>query len=61
LIWRGRVPSKVPKEWITDVEERARLDNVREKGRRRINVEMVRSVFGKEKGKVYVEGAEPVA
>jgi len=51
----------VPKEWITDVEERARLDNVREKGRRRINVEMVRSVFGKEKGKVYVEGAEPVA
>jgi len=53
--------SKVPKEWITDVEERARLDEVREKGRRRSSVEMIKGVFGKEMGKVYVEGVEPVA
>jgi len=57
LAWQ----SKVPKEWITDVEERARLDKVREKGRRRSSVEMLRNVFGKVKGKVYAEGVEEVA
>ena len=52
LVWQ----SKVPKEWITDAEERARLDEEREKGRRRSSVEILRGVFGKEKGKVYAEG-----
>jgi len=51
----------VPKEWISDLEERARMDTVRASGRRRSSVEMVRGVFGKGKGKVYVEGVEPVA
>jgi len=44
--------SKVPKEWIADVEERDRLDEIREKGRRRSSVEMIKGVFGEEKGKV---------
>jgi len=57
LAWQ----SKVPKEWITDVEERARLDEVREKGRRRSSLEMVRGVFRKEKGKVYATGVEVAA
>jgi len=56
LAWQSRVP----KEWIADAEARARLDEVREKGRRRSSVEMVRGVFGKEKGKVYAERLEPV-
>jgi len=38
LAWQ----SKVPKEWIEDAEERARLDKVREKGRRRSRVKMVK-------------------
>ena len=57
LAWQ----SKVPVDWITDVEERTRLDTVGEKGRRRSSFEMVRSVFKKEKGKVYAEGVEVVA
>jgi len=56
LAWQ----SKVPVDWITDVEERTRLDTVGEKGRRRSSFEMVRSVFKKEKGKVYAEGVEVV-
>ena len=43
LVWQSRVP----KEWITDVEERARLDKVRENGRRRSSVEKIKGVFGK--------------
>jgi len=57
LAWQSRVP----REWITDVEERARLEEAREKGRRRSSVEIVRGVFGTGKGKVYAEGAEPEA
>ena len=56
LAWQ----SKVPVDWISDVEERTRLDTVGEKGRRRSSVEMVRSVFRKEKWKVYAEGVEVV-
>ena len=52
LVWQ----SKVPKEWIEDVEERARLDELREKGARRSSAEKVRGLFGKGKGKVYAEG-----
>ena len=37
---------EVPKEWITDVEERVRLDKVREKGRRRSSVDKIQGVFG---------------
>ena len=37
----------MPKEWITDVEERVRLDKVREKGRRRSSVDKIQGVFGK--------------
>jgi len=58
LAWQ----SKVPKEWITDVEERARLDKVRERGRRRSSVEKIEGVFGK--GEEEVRGGarvEPVA
>jgi len=58
LAWQ----SKVPKEWITDVEERARLDKVREKGRRRSSVDKIKGVFGK--GEEEVRGGtrvEPVA
>jgi len=57
LAWQ----SKVPKEWITDVEERARLDKVREGGRRRSSVEKIKGVFGK--GEEVRGGArvEPVA
>jgi len=57
LAWQ----SKVPKEWITDVEERARLDEVREKGGRRSSVEMIKGVFGERKGRVYAEGVEVVS
>ena len=57
LVWQ----SKVPDEWITDAEERAALDKVREKGRRRSSVEMVKGVFGNAKGRVYAEGVEPEA
>jgi len=52
LAWQ----SNVPEEWILDVGERARLDELREKGRRRSSVEMVRHVFGKGKRRVYAEG-----
>ena len=54
--------SKVPKEWIADVEERDRLDEIREKGRRRSSVEMIYGVLGM--GVVVVRGGtrvEPVA
>jgi len=54
--------SKVPKEWITDVKERARLDEVRAKVRRRSSVEKIIGVFGK--GEEEVRGGarvEPVA
>jgi len=57
LAWQ----SKVSKEWITDAEERARLDTERKKGRRRSSVERIKGVFRKEKGKVYAEGVDPVA
>ena len=43
VVWQ----SKVPEEWIDDAEERARLEQVRETGRRRSSVEMVGGVFGK--------------
>jgi len=43
LAWQ----SNVPKEWITDVEERARLDEVGENGRRRSSVDKIKGVFGK--------------
>ena len=48
-------------KWIADEEERARLDKEREKGRRRSSVEKIKGVFGKGKGRVYTEEAEPVA
>ena len=51
LAWQ----SKVPEEWIDDAEERVRLEQVRETGRRRSSVEMVRGVFGKGKGGGRVE------
>jgi len=58
LAWQ----SKVPKEWITDVEERARLDKVREKGRERSSVEKIKGVFAKGEEEVRVGGrVEPVA
>ena len=58
LAWQ----SKVPKEWITDVEETARLDKVRENGRRRSSVEMVKGMLGKGEEEVRVGGGvEPVA
>jgi len=57
LAWQ----SKVPKGWIDDAEERARLDKVSENGRRRSSVEMVKGVFGEGKGRVYAEGVEAVA
>jgi len=58
LAWQ----SKVPKEWITDVEERARLDAVREEGRRRSSVEVVKGMFGKREEEVRVGArVEPVA
>jgi len=61
LAWQ----SKVPEEWITDVEERARLDEVRMNGRRRSSVEKIKGVFGKgEKGEKELRGGtrvEPVA
>ena len=41
LAWQ----SKVPKEWITDVEERERLDEVRR--RRRRSVKQLVDVFAK--------------
>jgi len=53
---------KVPKEWVTDVEERARLDEVRENGRRRSSVDKIKGVFGK--GEEELRGGmrvEPVA
>jgi len=51
LAWQ----SKVPKEWIDDAEERARLDKVREKGRRRSVVGRAASkgLFGRGRGRVY--------
>ena len=58
LAWQ----SNVPKEWITDVEERARLDKARERGRRRSSVDKIKEVFGK--GEEEVRGStrvEPVA
>ena len=58
LAWQ----SKVPKEWITDVEERARLDKVRERGRRRSSVAVVKGMFGKREEEVRVGArVEPVA
>ena len=51
LAWQSRVPE----EWIDDAEERVRLEQVRETGRRRSSVEMVRGVFGKGKGGGRVE------
>ena len=42
LAWQ----SKVPKEWITDVEERERLDEVRRRRRRR-SVKQLVDVFAK--------------
>ena len=54
LAWQSRVPE----EWIVDAEERARLDEAREKGRRRSSVKMVRAMFGKGKGRVYAEVAQ---
>jgi len=58
LAWQG----KVPKEWITDVEERVRLDEVREMGRRRSRVEVVFGMFGKGDEEVRVGArVEPVA
>ena len=54
--------SKVPEGWITDAEERARLDKAREKGRRRSSVDIVKGVFGKVDEEVRVGGrVEPVA
>ena len=55
--WR----SQVPKEWITDAEERAKLDKVTESGRLRGSAEMLKGLFGKGKGRVYAEGVESVA
>jgi len=58
LAWQ----SKVPKEWITDVEERVRLDKVRENGRRRSSVDKIKGVFGKGEEELRVGGrVEPVA
>ena len=56
LAWQ----SQVPKEWIADAEERARLDKEKVSGRRS-SVKMVRGVFWKGKGKVYAETVEVVA
>ena len=50
----------MPKEWIEDAEERARLDTEREKGRQRSSIELVRGEFGGE-CRVYAEEVEPVA
>ena len=58
LAWQSRVPE----EWIVDVEERARLDDVREKGRRRSSVEMVKGMFWKGEAEVRAGArVEPVA
>ena len=43
--------SKVPKEWIEDAEESARLDEARKKGRRRSSVEMAKLMFGRGEGR----------
>jgi len=58
LAWQ----SKVPKEWITNVEERVRLDKARENGRRRSSFEKIKGVLGN--GEEEVRGGtrvEPVA
>jgi len=57
LAWQSRVP----KEWITDVEEISRLDKEREKGVRRSSVEMIKGVLGERNGRVYAEGVEIVS
>jgi len=55
--------SKVPKEWITDVEERARLDKVRKRrGSVMGSVKQLVNVFAKAEEEVRVGGrVEPVA
>ena len=42
--------SKVPKKWITDVEERARLDEERAKGRGSFRASLRVSVLGAKGG-----------
>jgi len=59
LAWQ----SKVPKEWITDVEERARLDEERAKGRGSLRASLGVSVLGAKGGDEARGGGgvEPVA
>ena len=55
--------SKVPKEWITDVEERARWDEERAKGRGSLRASLRVRVFGAKGGDEVRGGTrvEPVA
>jgi len=59
LAWQGRVP----KEWIADVEERARLDEERSKGRGSLRASLRVSVLGAKGGDEVRGGGrvEPVA